>query len=368
MPTQAEGHDCGVPFSGSPWWDGRGDEASKGEWSQSKEQASAEEDWAFFDNLNGVSYIDAHCHLDSCVLNEKYGDEIWTMKKWLCYRWLAGNCWYGDDCEFAHGEDALVRMPPLQVKDLELLVQRHPHRQQRAGPHLGWLITNCCEGDAIADTLTLVEAGERFLGGRVLCTFGVHPHMYEEYSDALEAELLRAVERCGPKAVAWGECGLDYYKNHYDAQDKANRSRMVEVFARQARLAAAKKLPLVVHSRDAEDDTMAVLTTWLPREHPLHLHAFQGSSEMVHELLRLLPNAVVGISGAIFVVRAVKRVAEALPLDRLVLETDAPYLSNEPREIPKIARAVARIKGVSAREVLLASNKNSERVYRLSAA
>jgi len=352
-------------------WDGRGGDAGKGDsWkdSGSNGQPDMDVDSADSDSLSDLSYIDSHCHLDSCIQNERFGPSIWTLKKWLCIHWQKGHCWYGDDCNYAHGEEGMFRLPALQPADLEAFATRHPTRWQRAGggPRLGWLITNCCEGEAIADTMTLVSAGERLLDGRVLCTFGCHPHMYEDYGDELEAKLLQAVERCGRKVVAWGECGLDYYKNHYEAQWPENRARMVAVFARQARMAAWLGLPLVVHTRDAEEDTMAVLTSALPREHPMHIHAFQGSTAMLEEIFRLLPNAVVGVSGAIFGVADAQRVARHVPLDRIVLETDAPYLSDEPRDVPSIARATARLKGgVSAREVLEASSRNSERVYGL---
>lgn len=238
-----------------------------------------------------------------------------------------------------------------------------------AGPRVGCLIHNCCEEDSITDTELFVAAGDQLLGGAVFVSYGCHPHYYMDYGDEFEAKLLEAMRRSGSKVVAWGECGLDYFKNFYDVPDPKKHAQMVEVFARQARLAAKLKLPLIVHSRDAEEDTMTVLRSTLPREQGVHIHAFQGSVNMMNQVLDSFPNAVIGISGAIAMKYKnpnVLALAEQCPLDKLVLETDAPFLSEDPNDIPRIARAVARVRGLSTAEVLAASHRNCLRFYGLT--
>lgn len=398
--------------------------------------------------LQSMSYSDSHCHLDYCILNEKFGDEIWTFKKWLCNEWKEGWCPYGADCDYAHGEEDLFRRGPLAPEDLRGFVSRRalgqedgedpvdeprspsrdrgaqgicytcseelgsrrivvngvefcsiehmraarspnpeaeqpssptsatpsspsrrPKRsEQRRGPKLEYLIHNCCEEEAIDDARTLAVAGELVLGGGVFCTFGCHPHNYEEYCDDMEMRLLKALKECGNKAVGWGECGLDYFKNFYDVKIPAKRSLMVEVFARQAKVSAKYDLPLVVHTRDAEDDTMKVLKGELPKDHHVHIHAFQGSVKFALEVLELFPNSWIGISGVIafkFPTPSVVELVKNVPLDRLLLETDAPFLSEEPDEVPRIALAVAKYKGLRAAEVLAATHKNCQRMYKL---
>lgn len=438
-PTKRQREQClccdssGTTRNGTPWDAGRGATSWWGmedadEHLPAEAGSDGEEEELEFRHL---TYCDAHCHLDYCLLNEKLGTEMWTFKKWLCNDWQEGWCPSGKDCPYAHGEHELWVRKPLEDADLQAFANRHsvdppssgagyvsagrlargacascgelvksrrriavngvefcsvehlsdyasqlssPSMQKlispsgRRGPRLECIIQNCCEKGSISDTCTLVAAAERLLGGAVFCTFGCHPHNYLDYGDALEQDLLQALRQSGPKAVGWGECGLDYYKNFYDAQQPEKRARMIEVFARQSRLAASLALPLVVHSRDAEADTLAVLHATLPREHRVHIHAFQGSVSMMKEVLDAFPNAVMGMSGAItfkHVTKDVVELARQCPLSRLVLETDAPYLSGEPRDIPRIARAVARIKGLSASEVLRACNANCKRLYNL---
>lgn len=243
-----------------------------------------------------------------------------------------------------------------------------PPRRPDRMPKLEYLIHNCCEAESIDDSRMLVLVGERVLGGAIFCTFGCHPHNYNDYDDAMEGKLLQALRQCGRKSVAWGECGLDYYKNFYKVDIPGEKSKMIDAFARQARLAASLGLPLVVHSRDAEEDTMEVLREALPREHHVHIHAFQGSVRMMQDVLEVFPNSVIGLSGAITFKRQdpnVVKLAKTCPLDRLVLETDAPFLSEEPSHVPRIAQAVARVRGIRAAEVLVAANRNCRRFYKL---
>merc|ERR1712190_251240 len=126
------------------------------------------------------------------------------------------------------------------------------------------------------------------------------------------------MESCRARVVAWGECGLDYCKNWAESAEPLERQRMLDVFARQARLALSLRLPLVVHSRQAEADTLQVLLECLPRDHKVHIHAYQGAVSMMLEALKLMPNCIFGASflvamGAEGAVEVVKH----CPLDRL---------------------------------------------------
>merc|ERR1712113_796359 len=160
---------------------------------------------------------------------------------------------------------------------------------------------------------------------------------------------------------AWGECGLDYCKNYEESLEPAERQRMIDVFARQARLAVVRNLPLVVHSRDAEEDTLAVLKECLPREHRVHVHAYQGKVSMMREALECFPNCMFGVSGLVLLAYPVEgaiEVARHCPLERLLLETDAPYLANGPEDVPRLAKKVAELKGISAAKVMEVTSVN----------
>jgi len=348
-------------------------------------------DLAFLPNYEDsadLRYCDAHCHLDSILLNQKHGYMEWMVKKRICFNWVEGNCWYGSCCGFAHGWDDLIPRVPLQPADVEAFARRHISAKDatcsaslggdehtrlpplapsvwRRHPRLRAVITNCCDVESIPDTEMLVKEGNKLFGGTVFCTFGCHPAGYRDYDDAYEDRLLQALKACGTRAVAWGECGLDFAK--HDASDSSQKARMMQVFSRQARLAVSLGLPLVVHSREADQETLEVFNESVPFSHPVHIHAFQGSPMFLTEVLRVRPNTIFGVSPHICLTwpGGAVEIARRCPLERLVLETDAPFLAGEPREVPKIAETLAKLKGVSVRQVLDVTSETCERFYRL---
>ncbi|KAJ8101416.1 hypothetical protein POJ06DRAFT_251449 [Lipomyces tetrasporus] len=218
-------------------------------------------------------------------------------------------------------------------------------------------------------------------GGEYYFTMGCHPHSAKFYNDDVEAEMRRALSH--PRGVAVGECGLDYKKSQspHDVQRK--------VFARQIDLAVSLDKPLVVHTREAEADTIEILRAHLPREHRMHVHCFTDSVGMAQTLLSEFPNCVIGITGVI-TYQTLETTTELLKmggrglLGRLVLETDGPFMvpSNCQRKkkpvyavshsgmIPYTAVRVAEllsstVQGVSAEEVLDITRINARRIYGL---
>lgn len=378
--TRSSKSDLNLSFawqSGKSWSSGRSSRCCDEEEPPSGWDRDAwDKEWLVDEEeLADIGYCDAHCHLDYVVMNERHGLD-WTNKTKICIWWEEGNCPYGEGCGYAHGEDDLYLRIPLEVNDVWEFAERHPSEDPEKGswvpppptrpqPRLRALVTNCCEVEAINDTHILLQAADRWLNGKVFVTYGCHPHNFYEYSDAYEAKLLKAMEHRLEKVVGWGECGLDYYKNHYYLPEK--RPLMMEVFARQARLAVKLKLPLVVHARDAEEDTLEILQQYVPWYHPVHVHAYQGKTWLMHKVLRDWPNSVFGVSAVVTfaVAGGAIQVAEECPLERLVLETDAPFLAGEPRGVLRIAAKVAQLKGSTAREVLEMANRNCERFYRL---
>jgi len=231
-------------------------------------------------------------------------------------------------------------------------------------PRLSSLITSCCESSALSDNLFLLSRVEHELPF-LYFTFGCHPSNYREYDDELEGRLLEALKSAGSRAVAWGECGLDYVKQHSDAEDPMKRAAMIDVFARQAKLAVVRRLPLVIHSRDADDDTMRVLRE-MPRSHKVYIHGFQGSVQFMEDVLALLPNSIFGLSAGIakpYPWEECLEVARRCPLDRLVLESDAPFVAFEPLAVPAMAAAVARVRDVTAGEVLARTTTTCEKFF-----
>lgn len=198
----------------------------------------------------------------------------------------------------------------------------------------------------------------------IFAAVGIHP---EEIDGSLPEDWLQCLRVWLERgdAVAVGEIGLDY---HWE--DCAPRERQREVFAAQLSLAKELNLPVCVHDRDAHADVLELLREYRPQG---VLHCFSGSLEMAREILDL--GMYIGIGGAVTFKNAKKilRVAAGIPLDRLLLETDAPYMAPEPHRgrrndssmIPHTAAKIAELRGITTREVLEASNQNIRRLFRL---
>lgn len=198
----------------------------------------------------------------------------------------------------------------------------------------------------------------------IFAAVGIHP---EEIDGSLPEDWLQCLRVWLERgdAVAVGEIGLDY---HWE--DCAPRERQREVFAAQLSLAKELDLPVCVHDRDAHADVLELLREYRPQG---VLHCFSGSLEMAREILDL--GMYIGIGGAVTFKNAKKilRVAAGIPLDRLLLETDAPYMAPEPYRgrrndsslIPHTAAKIAELRGITTREVLEASNRNIRRLFRL---
>ncbi|MHB8431393.1 MAG: TatD family hydrolase [Acidimicrobiales bacterium] len=222
-------------------------------------------------------------------------------------------------------------------------------------------------------------------GVEVWATVGLHPHDAVDGVEVLDAVLADAV-RGGPAAepampergtsegkvpdlptvVAIGECGLDY---HYDHSPRAVQR---EVFARQVDLAHRCGMALVIHTREAWDDTVSVLeSTGVPER--TVVHCFTGGPDEARRCLDL--GAVLSFSGVVTFKSAdeVRAAAAFCPLDRLLVETDAPFLSpvphrgtpNEPSRVPLVGTAVAGAKGLGVEQVAAATLANARRIFRV---
>jgi TatD DNase family protein len=153
---------------------------------------------------------------------------------------------------------------------------------------------------------------------------GVHPHCATDYSDDVHASLVEAMSH--PSCVAWGECGLDYFKN-----DVSTHPIQRAVFARQLTAAVAAGKPIIIHTRAADDDTLRILREHVPRDHRMHVHCFTAGPVLARALMAEWPNAYIGVTGVVGY-RDMDHVTGLLesgeiPVGRLLLETDSPYMA-----------------------------------------
>ncbi|MEL7297941.1 MAG: TatD family hydrolase [Pseudomonadota bacterium] len=206
---------------------------------------------------------------------------------------------------------------------------------------------------------------------RLHYTTGVHPHHAGDYDDAMHQKL--AEQMSAPEVVAAGECGLDYFRN------LAPTDRQRDAFERQLSLAVKFSLPVFLHQRDAHDDFLEVLKPWLPKLPRAVTHCFTAGQRELEDYLAL--DLYVGITGWICDERRgqhlLSLVAE-IPADRLLIETDAPYLlprslrprpktrRNEPAWLPEVARVVATARDVSVEELAAQTTANAQRFFGLS--
>lgn len=194
---------------------------------------------------------------------------------------------------------------------------------------------------------------------------GVHPHHAKDYTDEVEERLLAFHKNS--KVRAWGEMGLDYHYN----QSPPDVQR--EVFARQLRTAVSIGKPMIIHTREAEDDTFAIMTANVPVDWKIHIHCFTSSLEFAQKLMKHFPNLVIGFTGVITFGNAqdVQNVVANVPIERIILETDGPFLAPTPFRgmpatsgmIPKIADKIAAIKSVPVADVYRHARENTNKIY-----
>ncbi|MCT6866378.1 MAG: TatD family hydrolase, partial [Lactobacillus panisapium] len=208
-----------------------------------------------------------------------------------------------------------------------------------------------------------IDLSQRFT--QVYAMVGYCPDVAKDYDQKAEDLLIEQVQL--PGVVAVGEVGLDYY------WDESPRDKQREVFARQVELAHKLKKPVDIHTRDAFSDCYEILKN-SNLEYGAILHSFNGDISWLTKFLDL--NVYFSYSGVVSFTKAteVHEAAQKTPLERLLVETDAPYLTpkpyrgqqNEPGNVYYVARAIAELKGLTLEEVAQATYANTMRVYGLN--
>ena len=201
----------------------------------------------------------------------------------------------------------------------------------------------------------------------IYAAVGVHPHDARLFDDLAEQKILDLIKQ-SRRVIAWGEIGLDY---HYD---NSPREVQREVFRRQLRLARSAQLPVVIHSREADDETIAILGEELAGyDRGGVMHCFGGSLAMARAAIEL--GFFISFAGNVTFKKAegLREVARELPLDRLMIETDCPYLTpvpfrgkrNEPARVVETARCLAELHGKELEEIGRTTSENFARLFQV---
>ncbi|HEY9037168.1 MAG TPA: TatD family hydrolase [Pseudomonadales bacterium] len=217
---------------------------------------------------------------------------------------------------------------------------------------VGAFLCVCIDAGNVADVVRIADDWPD-----VVASVGVHP--LDLADTAPDLSFLSQWAR-HPRVVAVGETGLDY---HYASE---NRQLQMDSFAAHLDFAAQEKLPVIVHTREAVDDTLDLMRAHASRESAGVMHCFTESWDMARQAIDL--GFYISFSGIVTFrnAEALREVVKQVPLDRLLIETDSPYLApipyrgkpNEPKYLPAVAAEVARLKGVSVEEVIEATGNN----------
>lgn len=228
-------------------------------------------------------------------------------------------------------------------------------------------ILNVGTGDPQSGSLErAVEVAERYEG--VYAAVGVHPHDARLFDDAAERRIQNLIEQ-SKKVIAFGEIGLDYHYDH------SPREVQRACFRRQLRMARALSLPVIIHSREADEDTVNILSAELTGyERRGVMHCFGGSLEMMRRVVEL--GFLISFAGNVTFKKAdnLRDVAREVPINRLLIETDCPFLTpvpfrgkrNEPARVVEVARCLAGIHGTPVEEMGRLTAENFKHFFGLN--
>lgn len=219
------------------------------------------------------------------------------------------------------------------------------------------IIVPCAYPDDVDKIYQLVNCYDNLYG-----LLGVHPSEAKDWDDSIANKIKEYAKN--PKIVGIGEIGLDYY------WDKSFNDKQKEIFIKQIQLANELSLPICVHDREAHKDSFDILKEY-NKGSKVVMHCFSGSVEFARECIKegwyLALGGVVTFKNAV----KMKEVAVDIPLEKLLLETDAPYLTpvpyrgkeNLPAYVKFVAEEIAKLRGITYEEVASATSKNAEAVY-----
>ena len=226
---------------------------------------------------------------------------------------------------------------------------------------IGTIVNSCASIDGLDNTIALMEKYP-FIYGAV----GVHPDDAGEMTEEILGKISRMADH--EKAVAIGEIGLDYYWH----KEKEEHLIQQKWFRAQMDLAREKKMPFIIHSREAAEDTLTIVKEYMQGGmYGGIIHCFSYSKEIAAEYLKM--GLYLGIGGVVTFENAkkLKEVVKYAPLSQLVLETDCPYLAPKPNRgkrnsslnLPYVARMIAELKGVTPEEVITVTEENTKKIF-----
>jgi len=251
-----------------------------------------------------------------------------------------------------------------------MLIDTHAHLEMREFDHdrddvvaraaaagIDYIVT---VGTTLSDCRKAVRLAHHYPS--VYAAIGIHPHEAQRVDENTYCQLR---ELAGDeKVVAWGEIGLDFFRNHSPREVQLRR------FEEQFRLAEALDLPFIIHDREAHAETLTMLKGWKGKKGGV-IHCFSGDVAMAHRCIEM--GFYLSIAGPVTYAKSEKlqEVARQVPLERLLIETDAPYLApqphrgkrNEPAYVAHTAQQIAALRGIPVAEVGRVTSENAKALF-----
>lgn len=216
-----------------------------------------------------------------------------------------------------------------------------------------------CDEKAIPFALEVIQNEE------VFCGIGIHPHDAADYHEDLHQQIIEHMKN--PKVLAWGEIGLDY---HYEYSPKEIQKT---VFRQQLTQATQLNKPIIIHTREADEDTLEIMSEILTEDSKVHIHCFTGGAEFAQELLNLPGQIFFGFTGVITFKNAesIRESLKLVPIEQILLETDSPFMAPIPHRgkvahpglIPHIAEQISMSKDISLERVYEQARLNTFKMY-----
>jgi TatD DNase family protein len=250
-------------------------------------------------------------------------------------------------------------MEKLEISNIKDLLQI----QNELSPHkIDKLLHISCHPDSHKTAEDFLNQNEQIVGA-----FGLHPHEAKFWNQETRNDILK--HQTHEKSIAVGECGLDY---HYL---QSSKEEQIPCFIDHIQIAKELNKPLIIHTREADKDTLDILRSHLNPVQKVHVHCFTGSKDFAQELIKISSNIWFGFTGVITFKNAesIREACASIPINRLLLETDAPFMAPTPFRgkpchsgmLTQVAKMIAEVHETTEEIIIQKIRENTHEIYDL---
>ncbi|KAL9654482.1 hypothetical protein ABK040_010502 [Willaertia magna] len=296
-----------------------------------------------------IGFVDTHVHLEYMLQRLFKSEQVETLEQ---------------------KEKALIKLLTCESGNedfIKLLLKR-----------LDAVVCIFCDPTSFSPSLGMYQDLIQMRALNVKVSFGLHPHNAKYYNEELQNRINDCIKHSGESCVAYGECGLDFHYNNSEPEIQK------DCFIKQIHQAVSVlNLPLIVHTREADNDTLKILKENVPKDWKIHVHCFTDTPNFALQLIEHFPNLFIGFTGCCTYAKKEDQsygsddILKVVPLERILLETDGPYMPVKIKggevgkfrpighsgQVPMIAQHIANVKNVDVTEVLHNARINTMKMY-----